>query len=120
MSNPSEAEIREFLVQQIALWNAEKRQEMTDMYKRYSPKGLAIEYVGQPAGDGWAAYEHMWDEYGGRVKGEIVEILVNGNEAACHFLNVRKDSGIRNPSIETYRFDDGKLTVRYYHRSVVH
>jgi hypothetical protein len=117
MAIPDADEIHRFVASQLEFWNAGQRTEMTDLYRRYAPDGLTIEYVGQPVGDGWPLYEHMWDNYGGSVRTEIIEILVKGNEAACHFLNVRRDSGIGNPSIEIYRFEEGRLHIRYFHRS---
>ena len=117
MSNPSEAEIRAFITGQVAFWNAGERDSMTALYERHAPSGLVIEYVGQPLGDGWATYNHMWDTYAGQVVVEVLEILVNGNEAACSIRNVRTATGLYNPSIETYRFEDGMLHIRYFHAS---
>src|ERR1700733_3259733 len=67
MSIPSEDEISHFLTNQLAFWNAGRRQDMTDLYRKYAGDQLVIEYVGEPIGDGWASYNHMWDTYGGKV-----------------------------------------------------
>jgi hypothetical protein len=117
MATPNESEIRDFLTRQVALWNSGNRKEMTDLYRKYARDQLVIEYVGQPIGDGWKTYEHMWDAYGGSVKTDVVEILVNGNEGACSMRNVRVASGLANPSIEIYRFEEGRLHIRYFHRT---
>jgi hypothetical protein len=117
MAIPSQDEIQDFVTQQIALWNAGKREEMTALYRKYAGSGLVIEYVGEPLGDGWKTYDHMWDNYGGKVRGDVVQALVNGNEAAVHISNVRIASGLSNPSIEIYRFDDDRLHIRYFHRT---
>lgn len=116
MAIPDEREIREFMTQQVALWNAGDREAMTQMYRRYAPRELVIEYIGQPIGDGWATYDHMWDAYAGRVRLEIVELLVNGQEAAAFHQNIRVESGLSNPSIETYRFEEGRMVIRYFSR----
>ena len=112
---PSADEIRAFLTQQLTYWNAGQRQEMTDLYRRYARDQLTIEFVGQPIGDGWAAYNKMWDDYGGKVRTDVVQILVNGHEGACHFSNVRKATGVANQSIEIYNFGEGRLHIRYFH-----
>jgi hypothetical protein len=116
---PTPAEIDSFLRKQIELWNALDRPGMEALYRRYAPNGLIIEYVGQPIGDGWAAFNHLWDNYGdGQIRTDIKEILVNGSEGACYFHNVRKATGGANPSIEIYSFGGGKLHIRYFHRSL--
>ncbi|HEY2659763.1 MAG TPA: hypothetical protein VGI79_08575 [Caulobacteraceae bacterium] len=117
MPAPSEAEIHAFLQQQVRFWNEGRRQDMTDLYRTYAYEDLTIEYVGQPIGDGWKTYDHMWDAYGGKVKVELVEVLVNGSEAAYFARNVRLVGGAANPSIETYRFEPGRLHIRYFHRT---
>jgi hypothetical protein len=89
---------------------------MTDLYRKYAGDQLVIEYVGQPIGDGWKTYEHMWDTYNGSVRTDVIEVLINGNEAACYYNNVRLATGLGNPSIEIYRFDDRRLHIRYFHR----
>jgi hypothetical protein len=114
---PTEAEIRAFMARQVECWNAGDRAGMDALYRRYAPDSLTIEYVGQPLGDGWKTYEHMWDAYAGRVRTDIVEILVNANEGAVFARNVRVASGLANPSIETYRFEPGSLHIRYFHRA---
>jgi hypothetical protein len=115
MAIPDDHEIRHFLHEQVELWNAGKREEQTALYRRYASEGLTIEYVGQPIGDGWATFNHMWDTFGGKVRVDVALMLVNGVEGACHHLNVRLASGLVNPSIETYRFEEGRLHVRYFY-----
>ncbi len=115
MSIPDADEIRHFLHEQIEMWNEGRREDHAALYRRYATDGLVIEYVGQPVGDGWATFNHMWDAYGGKIRIEIVQALVNGREAACHHLNIRNASGLSNPSIETYRFEDGRLFIRYFY-----
>ena len=114
---PTSKEIEHFLHQQLIFWNAGKRDEMRNLYRRYAKDRLIIEYVGMPIGDGWKAFEHMWDSYNGKVKTEAVEVMVNGNEGACFLHNVRVVGGAVNPSIEVYKFTPGQLHIRYFHRS---
>ena len=114
---PSEKEINTFLNEHLRLWNACDREGFTALYRKYAPNRLTIEYVGMPIGDGWATFNHMWDTYNGKVRVDIDTILVNGNEGACHYENVIKESGESNPSLELYRFGDGELHVRYFHQS---
>lgn len=117
MPVPSEKEINSFLNEHIRLWNACDREAFTALYRKYAANGLTIEYVGVPIGDGWAAFDQMWDTYNGKVRVDIDTILVNGNEGACHYENVIKESGQSNPSLELYRFGDGELYIRYFHQS---
>jgi hypothetical protein len=116
MAIPDERDIGAFLKKQIEYWNTGQRTEMTALYRKYAEDELVIEYVGQPIGDGWKTYEHMWNTYGGKVRTEVGEVFVNGNEAACYYRNVRVATGLANPSIEIYRFDDRRLHIRYFHR----
>jgi hypothetical protein len=115
MAVPTQDEIRHFLHEQIELWNAGKREEQTALYRRFAADELVIEYIGQPVGDGWQTFNHMWDTFGGKVRVEVELMLVNGSEGACHHRNVRLASGVANPSIETYRFEEGRLFVRYFY-----
>lgn len=117
--NPTTQQIDHFIRKQLEYWNALDRPAMTALYRQYAPNGLTIEYVGHPIRDGWEAFDHLWDNYGtGKIRTDIKEILVNGSEGACYFHNVRKETGIANPSIEIYGFRDGSLHIRYFHRSL--
>jgi hypothetical protein len=117
MPVPTEKEINTFLNEHIRLWNACDREGFTALYLKYASNRLIIEYVGVPIGDGWAAFNHMWDTYNGKVRVDIDTILVNGNEGACHYENVIKENGQSNPSLELYRFGNGELHIRYFHQS---
>lgn len=116
---PSENEIADFLRLQYRLWNEQRRDELTAAFKAIVPNKLIIEYVGSDPVDGWQALDAMWDQYGGKMRTDIVELIVNGNEAAVHIRNVPlpEQAGASIPSIETYRFDEGSLHVRYFHRA---
>ncbi len=117
MAIPDEREIAAFLTKQLEYWNGKQRKEMTALYRKYAEEKLIIEYVGEPIGDGWMTFDHMWESYNGIVRTDVVQILVNGNEGACHFNNVRVATGIGNPSIEIYKFEEKRLHIRYFHRT---
>jgi hypothetical protein len=115
---PNAAAISAFLLKQYQLWNEGKRAELIALFRDFAPNGFTIEYVGTPVQEGWKAMNDIWDQHGGQVTIEVVQILVNGNEAAVHALNhhIEKDGRINTrPSIEIYRFTDGTLQVRYFY-----
>jgi hypothetical protein len=118
MTELNAAVISAFLRKQYALWNDGKRAELFALFRELAPKGLTIEFVGTPVQDGWKALDAIWNEHSGHVTIEVVQILVNGNEAAVHALNhhLEKDGRINTrASIEIYRFADGTLQVRYFY-----
>jgi hypothetical protein len=118
MTTPDAQAIEDFLRQQYGLWNEGKMEELKAVFRDIAPGELSIQYVGQDPQDGWQALDEMWELYGGKCTIDIVEILVNGNEAATYVLNnLSTDNGVQaEPSIETYRFEQGNLWIRYFHR----
>lgn len=113
-------QIEYFVRKQVELWNALDRPGMTALYRDHAPNGLTIEYVGSPVGEGWKTFDDMWDNYGtGDIRTDIMEVMINGSEAACYFHNVRIASGSYNPSIEIYKFERGNLHIRYFHLSTL-
>lgn len=117
MAKPNKEEIERFLHTQGQLWIDGDRENWVKLYKEFAPKALTIEYVGSPVGDGWQTLYHMWDTYNAKVGLEIENMLINGNEAACKHLNIRKDGSGINPTIEIYRFEDGELHIRYFYKT---
>lgn len=116
MRNDFETNIRAI----YELWNAGDLEGVLKAFARLGPKGFTVEYVGETPMEGVAAVRDMWSRYDGCCKTEIIELLVNGTEAAAHINNriSLPDGGeISLPSIETYREDGDHLAVRYYHRS---
>ena len=101
------------------LWNEGSYEELNTLFRTMGPNGFSIEYVGSPAVDGPAAIEAMWLQYGGKCTTEAVEVIVNGSEGAAYVANhLQTEEGVTIlPSLETYRVDDGKLTIRYFHRT---
>ncbi len=115
MTTPSSSEIAEFLRKQYQLWNEQKFDEMLDYFRRMAPDGFTIEYVGGPIMEGEPAMKAMIADHGGKVSPELLQLLVNGHEAATYVNNRRINTGDGIFSIETYHFADGKLHVRYFH-----
>lgn len=119
MSTPDPKTIENFLRLQYQLWSEGKFEEMLGEFRKIAPNGLTIEYVGKPPRDGWQELDDMWRDYGNKCPTEVVLLLVNGNEAATHILNhLQTDNGVVTmPSLETYKFENGTLHVRYYHQA---
>lgn len=101
------------------LWNEGERERLDALFRDLGPRGFSIEYVGSPAVEGGAAMDAMWTEYGGRCTTEAFEVIVNGNEGAAYVGNHLQtaDGVVTLPSLETYEVADGKLTIRYFHRT---
>jgi hypothetical protein len=116
MTTPTEKEINAFLHDQIRFWNAGDREGFEGLYRRYGRNQLSIEYVGHPIGDGWEAFQQLWEGYNGKFTVEIHQILVNGHEGVCHYGNVLVETGVSSPSLEIYDFGDETLSVRYFHQ----
>lgn len=114
MGIPDLKTIEHFLHGQVACWNKGDKEGFFAHYRSVAAKGLSIEYVGQPERDAWQVLEGMWAQQQARIRIEVHQVIVNGNEAACHHRNafVGVEGGIE--TIELYRFDEGLLSVRYF------
>jgi hypothetical protein len=101
------------------LWNEGRRDELDRLFRALGPEGFTIQYVGSDAVDGAAAMDEMWAQYGGKCSTEALEVIGNGNEAAAYVANhLKTDEGVVTlPSLETYRVENGKLEIRYFHRT---
>jgi hypothetical protein len=109
-------DIHAFLLRQVEFWNTGKKTEMFLLYHQIVPGKLTIEYVGLPVLEGWTALEDIWQRYAGKVRIDIHEVLVTGQEAACYLHNTTLGTGTAaRPSIELYRFDGDDLHIRYFH-----
>ena len=109
-----QADIEGFLHGQVAAWNAGDTAAFFAAYRAAAPPGLVIEYVGRPAGDGWPVREGMWAQQSAKIEIEEVVAIVNGIEAACHNRNKVRGTAMAIDTIEIYRFDGGRLNVRYF------
>ena len=100
-------------------WNDADGEGVLAAFRALGPSGFTIEYVGNDPIDGETAVADMWKQYSGTCTTDVVELLVNGNEAAALIHNnLQKDGGIVTlPSIETYKVQDGVLEVRYFHKT---
>ena len=56
----------------------------------------------------------MYDKHNAQFRLEDVETIINGNEAAVHHRNCIVGSDAVIESIETYRFEPGRLSVVYF------
>jgi hypothetical protein len=112
----NKAAIEQFLHAQAKAWNEGDKGAFLDAYSSVAPNGVQIEYVGRPAADGWPILESMWAQQNAKIQIEEVVAIVNGNEAACHNRNWVRGSQNWIETIELYRFDSGRLQVRYFIR----
>lgn len=110
----NKATIEQFLHTQTKAWNAGDKDAFLEAYRAIAPNGLQIEYVGRPAEDGWPILEAMWAQQSAKIQIEEIAAIVNGNEAACHNRNWVRATQNWIESIELYRFDSGRLQVRYF------
>jgi hypothetical protein len=108
------ATIEQFIHAQVRAWNAGDREAFFAAYRAAAPNGLLIEYVGRPASDGWPVLEGMWLQQSAKIEIEEVVAIVNGQEAACHNRNKIRGTTKAIDTIELYRFDQGRLHVRYF------
>lgn len=106
--------IAAFLHAQVKAWNAGDKQAFIAAYRKVAPNGLQIEYVGRPVTDGWPVLENMWAQQSAKIEIDEVVAIVNGNEAACHNRNKVRGTSMAIETIEVYRFDEGRLSVRYF------
>lgn len=115
---PDGAALRDFIFTQVELWNAGKRTEFLDLYRRTATAGLTLEYVGQQqlAGDAaWQGLAHMWDSYNPQVRLQLVQCFAHGQDAACQFRNLWSATRRHSDGIEVYRLRDGALHARFFH-----
>lgn len=117
---PTETEkaLRDFVFQQIEIWNAGRKEDFLALYRRSAPAGLTLEYVAKQtltADAAWTGLNHMWDAYNATVRLQLVECIVNGNEAACYFRNRRPGELTLSSGIELYHLHEGVLHARFFH-----
>jgi hypothetical protein len=116
MIAPSHEDINKFLVEQYRSWNENRFDDMMACFRKIAPNGWTIEYVGQAPIEGEIAMAEMISLYGGKAPTKPITILINGNEAAACVDNSVMDSNASVMSIETYKFADGRMAVRYFHQ----
>lgn len=106
--------IEHFLHGQVDCWNRGDKEGFFAHYRNVSANGLSIEYVGKPQHDAWQVLEGMWAQQQPKIRVEVRQCIVNGAEAACHHLNAFREQEGGIETIELYRFEEGKLSVRYF------
>ncbi|NHN38224.1 nuclear transport factor 2 family protein [Pseudomaricurvus alcaniphilus] len=117
MSAATAETITAFIHQQVACWNAGDKDGFFQSYRAIATGNLTIEYVGKHSGDGWPILKGMWEQNQPKIDIEEVEMILNGNEVACHNRNKLKGSDLAIETIEIYRFEDnGDLHIRYFIR----
>ena len=110
----SKEQIEHFLHGQLEAWNARDKEKFFAHYKAVSPKGLSIDYVGEPPRDPWDILEVMWTEQNHKIDVEAKKVIINGTEAACFHFNHVIGAGFAIETIEIYSFGEGTLSVRYF------
>jgi len=113
-------EFKQAITDNYRLWNEGNIDGLMSLFDKMGPAGFAIEYVGSDPVEGKEAMADMWDQYGGQCPAKPQEVIVNGNEGAAYVLNhLNTDDGVVIlPSLETYKIEDGKLSIRYFHKDI--
>jgi len=115
MRTVDNAAIERFMRGQVACWNAHDKAGFLALYRELAPESLEIEYAGRTDGkDGWFIIEEMWDKHNRQITLDVVTTIINGSEAAVHHRNCIAGTDLAIESIETYRFEPGRLFVRYF------
>lgn len=115
MSTVDRATIERFMQGQVACWNAHDKPGFMALYREVAPDHLEIAYAGRSERQpGWFVIEEMWDKHNAGITLEVVTTVVNGNEAAIHHRNCITGTPAVIESIETYRFEPGRLSVVYH------
>ena len=115
MHQISPEQIEHFMSGQVRCWNNHDKAGLLALYREAAPDLLDIEYVGRAQQvDGWLVIEEMFDKHNHQFRLEVVNTVINGNEAAVHHRNCIVGSNQVIESIETYRFGPGTLHVRYF------
>ncbi|MDZ4101483.1 MAG: nuclear transport factor 2 family protein [Hydrogenophaga sp.] len=115
MSQITPEQIERFMSGQVRCWNKHDRAGLIALYREMASTQLTIEYVGRAQqADGWLVIEEMFDKHNHQFRLEVVNTIINGNEAAVRHRNCIVGSSQVIESIETYRFGPGTLHVRYF------
>lgn len=107
--------IERFMRGQVACWNRHDKAGLMALYREMAAGRLDIGYAGRSTDrDGWFVIEEMFDKHSAQFRLEVVETIINGDEAAVHHRNCIVGSDAVIESIETYRFEPGGLSVVYH------
>jgi len=115
MSTVDRADMEGFMRGQVESWNAHDRDAFMAWHRRMAPVSLDIEYIGRAQQeDGWFVIEDTWNKHNTQITVEVVAMIVNGQEVAVHHRYHIAGTRSAIEAIETYRFDPGRLYVRYF------
>ena len=115
MTDIDTVNIERFMHGQVAAWNAQDKPAFMALYREFAPLQLQIHYAGrEPQADGWLVIEEMWDKHNAQFRLQVVTTIINGCEAAVHHHNCIIGSDVVLESLETYRFEPGRLSVVYH------
>ena len=115
MNTIDPARVKNFMTGQVAAWNRHDKAGFLALYREMAPEFLDIQYAGRPKqDDGWFVIEEMWDKHNHQIALEVGMTIINGNEAAVQHRNLIVGTDLSIESIETYRFEPGRLHVRYF------
>lgn len=116
MPDPSEQEIKDFVVEHSNLWMAHDKQRHTELWKRFASNEIIFEDpVGSPPKLGWDQWSEMWDRFNEFTLDYHAErIYACGNEAAIAFYHKMNtgDEITEIRDIEIWKFDNGTVEVR--------
>lgn len=116
MSNPTEKEIKDFVINHCAVWMTHDKQRHTELWKAFATKQISFEDpVGTAPKLGWDQWSDMWDRFNPHTLDYRPEyVYVCGNEAAIAFYHKMQagDDIVEIRDIEIWKFDDGNLEVR--------
>lgn len=107
--------IERFMRDQVVHWNGHDKAAFMALYREIAPLSLEITYAGRSdQADGWLVIEEMYDKHNAQFRLEVVSTIYGGNEAAVHHHNCIVGTDAIIESIETYRFEPGRLWVCYH------
>jgi hypothetical protein len=123
VATPSEAELRAWAENYVALWNAGDKDGWAANWRKLVPGDFRmLDPVGTPEKRGFEeCCLDSWDLFQARVRFKIQEgsLFICGNEVAWLLENHLSVDGrnLTAHSIETYRFEpNGDVVIRTYYR----
>jgi hypothetical protein len=114
--NPTEQQIKDFVVNQCATWMAHDKEGYANLWKGFATKKVIFEDpVGTPPKVGWEQWSDMWDRFNPfTVDYRPEHVYVRGNEAAIAFYHKMNTGGevVEIRDIEIWKFDNGTVEIR--------
>jgi hypothetical protein len=116
MANPSEQEVKDFVVDHCKIWMTHDKEAFNKLWKSFATKEITFEDpVGTPPKVGWDQWSDMWDRFNQFTLDYRPERLyVRDNEAAIAFYHKMDTQGeiVEIRDIEIWKFDNGTVNVR--------